>query len=54
MMDLHAYNVENIVTQYTSDVKVGHSDVAGKPEDSGTGFQCLRQPVNIIFASQGI
>ena len=42
MMDLHAYNIEDIIIQYTSDVKVGYGDVAGKPEDNETRFQCLR------------
>ena len=54
MMDLHSFDVENITIQYTSDVKVGYSDVAtlnvvGESGDDKAGFQCLRQAAEKIF-----
>ena len=48
-MHLHAYNVENIVIQYALDVKVGYSDIAGKPEDKETRIQCRPKISNMVI-----
>ena len=58
-MDLHSYDIENITSQYTLDVKVGYSDgatlnVIGEPEDNKADFQCLRQAFDKILKSQGM